>query len=279
MNAIEIKHLSKYYGVNRGIEDISLEVKAGEIYGFIGQNGSGKSTTIRILLNMIFPTSGEAKIYGLDCVQDSKEIKKFLGYVPSEVTYYPMMKVIDLFNYASLLGDICDNQRIEDLCTYFELDKNRLIKELSFGNRKKVSIIQALLKNPKVILLDEPTSGLDPLIQDKLFKLLLKEKEKGICIFLSSHNLSEVEKYCDRVCVIKDGRVVQIDSMKNLNKQRKIKVNYLTSDNQAVSYIYDGNINDLSKHLATLDLQELEIRHSTLEEEFMKFYEEDHDER
>jgi ABC-2 type transport system ATP-binding protein len=275
MSVIEINNITKFYGKDIGVENISLKVEAGEIYGFIGKNGAGKSTTIRLLLNLIFPTSGNATIMGYDCVNDSKKIKEFLSYVPSEVEYYPNMKVIDLLNYSLLLSGNKNKERINELCSFFELEKNRLISELSLGNRKKVSIIQSLLKNPKVIILDEPTSGLDPLMQDKLFKILLEEKAKGACVFLSSHNLSEVEKYCDRVCVIKEGKVVEIDSMENLNKKRKIKVTYKTVDGEQITNIYKGDINELIKKLAKMNLKELEIRHTSLEEDFIKHYMED----
>lgn len=275
MSVIEIQNLTKYYGEAVGIDGISLSVEAGEIFGFVGQNGAGKSTTIRLLLNLIFPTSGEAVILGYDCVKDSKKIKENLSYVPSEVTYYPSMKVIDLLNYSVALNKISDSEKIEKLCNYFELDKNRMIRELSLGNRKKVSIVQALLDDPKVIILDEPTSGLDPLMQDKLFKLLIDEKAKGVCIFLSSHNLSEVEKYCDRVCVIKKGKIVQIDTIAKLNSERKLKLSYKTSDGKEVTEFCEGSINDMIKKLAKIDLNEIEIRRTSLEEDFIKHYEEE----
>lgn len=271
-NAIEINNLSKLYDDVHGVKDITLNIKEGEIFGFIGQNGAGKSTTIRTLLNFIFPTSGSAKILGYDVVSDSKKIKEFLSYVPSEVSYYRNFRVIDLLKYSLALNG-GDQKRIDDLCDYLELDNTRLISELSLGNRKKVSIVQALLKQPKVIILDEPTSGLDPLIQEKLFKLLLDEKKKGTCIFLSSHNLTEVEKYCDRLAIIKNGLIVRVDDIKNLNIKRKLRVTY-EENNVEKTFIYEDDINKLIVDLSKKKLSRLEITHVSLEEEFMQYYKE-----
>lgn len=274
MKAIEIKNLKKLYGKNIGIKNITLDVKKGEIYGFVGQNGAGKSTTIRILLNMIFPTDGSATIFNMDCIKHTKEIKGMVGYVPGEVSYYPNMKVEDILNYSARLNDIKNPQKLNQLCNYFELEKNKLIRELSLGNRKKVSLVQALLKNPRLIILDEPTSGLDPLIQDKLFRLLSEEKKKGVTVFLSSHNLTDVEKYCDRVCVIKKGEIVEISDIKDINKEKSLKVTYTTKEQEEQSFIHKGDINNLIRKLAELDLEKLEIKHTTLEEKFMKYYKE-----
>lgn len=224
---------------------------------------------------MIFPTSGEAKIKGLDCVKDTKRIKEFLSYVPGEVNYYPNMKVNDLFSYALSLIDNKQTEKVNKLCKYFELDKTRLIQELSLGNRKKVSVIQALLKNPKVIILDEPTSGLDPLIQDKLFKLLLEEKANGVTIFLSSHNLTEVEKYCDKVCVIRKGKIVKVINKEEIVENKKQRVTFIKADGTKESFLFDGDINPLIKKLSEIDLLKLEIKNISLEEEFMKYYKEE----
>ncbi len=275
MEAIEIKGLTKTYGKNRGIENVNLTVKNSEIFGFIGQNGAGKSTTIRLLMNLIFPTCGESTILGLDVIKESKKIKSFLAYVPSEVNYYRNIKTSDLIKYTIKLNGRGTEAEAEELCKYFELDQTRTIGELSLGNRKKVSLVQALLKDPKVIILDEPTSGLDPLMQEKLFKKLLEEKEKGACIFLSSHNLSEVEKYCDRVAIIKDGLIVDVKEMKALRQQRKIRVIYMKKgEDKEKSFIFNGDINDLTKELAALDLLSLKIEQVSLEDEFMKYYKE-----
>ncbi|MFA5765372.1 MAG: ABC transporter ATP-binding protein [Bacilli bacterium] len=272
MNTIVIKSMTKYYGKNKGIENVNLEVKEGEIFGFVGKNGAGKTTTIRSLLNMITPNSGQASICGLDCLRQTKEIKKITAYLPGEVEYYQGMKVIDLLNYALSFCEEKDYAYVNKLCEYFELDKNRKINELSLGNRKKIGVIQALLKKPKVIILDEPTSGLDPLMQAKVFDVLIKEKKKGVTIFLSSHNLQEIEKYCDRVAIIKDGEIVEVIEMNGKAREKKLLVRYVTSDNTEQKYVYTGNINDLIAELNKMDLTSLEIKYQSIEEEFQKFY-------
>lgn len=272
MNTIVIKSMTKYYGKNKGIENVNLEVKEGEIFGFVGKNGAGKTTTIRSLLNMITPNSGQASICGLDCLRQTKEIKKITAYLPGEVEYYQGMKVIDLLNYALSFCEEKDYAYVNKLCEYFELDKNRKINELSLGNRKKIGVIQALLKKPKVIILDEPTSGLDPLMQAKVFDVLIKEKKKGVTIFLSSHNLQEIEKYCDRVAIIKDGEIVEVIEMNGKAREKKLLVRYVTSDNIEQKYVYTGNINDLIAELNKMDLTSLEIKYQSIEEEFQKFY-------
>lgn len=272
MNTIVIKSMTKYYGKNKGIENVNLEVKEGEIFGFVGKNGAGKTTTIRSLLNMITPNSGQASICGLDCLRQTKEIKKITAYLPGEVEYYQGMKVIDLLNYALSFCEEKDYAYVNKLCEYFELDKNRKINELSLGNRKKIGVIQALLKKPKVIILDEPTSGLDPLMQAKVFDVLIKEKKKGVTIFLSSHNLQEIEKYCDRVAIIKDGEIVEVIEMNGKAREKKLLVRYVTSDNTEQKYVYSGNINDLIAELNKMDLTSLEIKYQSIEEEFQKFY-------
>ena len=272
MNTIVIKSMTKYYGKNKGIENVNLEVKEGEIFGFVGKNGAGKTTTIRSLLNMITPNSGQASICDLDCLRQTKEIKKITSYLPGEVEYYQGMKVIDLLNYALSFCEEKDNDYVNKLCEYFELDKSRKISELSLGNRKKIGVIQALLKKPKVIILDEPTSGLDPLMQAKVFDVLIEEKKKGVTIFLSSHNLQEIEKYCDRVAIIKDGEIVEVIEMNGKAREKKLIVRYVTRDNTEQKYVYTGNLNELIAELNKIDLISLEIKYQSIEEEFQKFY-------
>ena len=191
---IETTGLTKYYGKARGIEDVALQVNEGEIYGFIGPNGAGKSTAIRTLLNLIFPTRGSAKIFGLDCVKDSWAIKQLVGYLPAEVNYYDDMTVADLFSYsARFYGKDC-TKRTAELVELFSVDTKKRIDSLSLGNKKKVGIIQALLHKPKLLILDEPTSGLDPLMQKHFHDLLREENQQGTSIFFSSHVLGEVQK-------------------------------------------------------------------------------------
>lgn len=230
MNAIEIKNLTKVYGKNRGIQDINISVKEGEIYGFIGPNGAGKSTTIKTLLNFIYPTSGEALIFGMDSVKESEKIKEYIGYVPSEVRYYDDVKVKDIIKYAQSFYPKSNKEYVDRICNELELDMNKKMGELSLGNKKKVAIAQSLINNPKLLILDEPTNGLDPLMQKKLFNILIEEKEKGNTVFLSSHNLVEVQNLCDRVCVIKEGKIVDIIEIEKSKTELKLKVTLSSSD-------------------------------------------------
>jgi len=290
MNVIEVKNLTKNYGKSRGITDVSFNVEEGEIFGFIGPNGAGKSTTIRTLLSLIYPTSGSATIFGKDCVKFSTEIKKEIGYLPSEVFYYDKMKVKDLLKYSASFYKKDCTKRINELAEIMDLDLNKKIDDLSFGNKKKVGIVQGLLHEPKLIILDEPTSGLDPLMQQKFFDLLKEENKKGVTILFSSHILSEVEKICDRVAIIKEGKLIKLEKMSTLkeNKHKRFKiesntdidkdyfnipgVNKLEIKDNTISFIFRGNINVIMKKLSAIDISNLWIEEPDLEEIFMHYY-------
>lgn len=290
MNAIEIKNLTKVYGKNRGIQDINISVKEGEIYGFIGPNGAGKSTTIKTLLNFIYSTSGEALIFGMDSVKESEKIKEYIGYVPSEVRYYDDVKVKDIIKYAQRFYPKSNKEYVDRICNELELDMNKKMGELSLGNKKKVAIAQSLINNPKLLILDEPTNGLDPLMQKKLFNILIEEKEKGNTVFLSSHNLVEVQNLCDRVCVIKEGKIVDIIEIEKSKTELKLKVTLSSSDitddivlnlsdkildknGKLYTFIYSKNIDSLVKELANYKIDELLIEKENLEDAFLNYYE------
>ncbi|MCM3408691.1 ABC transporter ATP-binding protein [Metabacillus litoralis] len=290
MKIIEINNLTKSYKKNRGIDDLSLTIHKGEIFGFIGPNGAGKSTTIRTLLNFIHPTSGTANILGKDSVKDSKEIRKQVGYLPSEVHYYDDMKALDLLQYSAKFHQYTNNQRIVELAEKLHLDLNKKIEDLSFGNRKKVGIIQALLHEPKLLILDEPTGGLDPLMQHTFFELLKIERDKGATIFFSSHILSEVQKMCDRVAIIKEGKLLKVERVETLlkNNVKKISLNLQTETEQAIeeiegmnkvkngddwTFLYSGDINRLLHKMSTLHVKDLLIEEPSLEEVFIHYYE------
>ena len=268
---IKVEKFTKKYGDFIAVDNISYEIKENEIVGFVGQNGAGKSTTIRCMMNMLFPTLGKITISGLDSVIDTKKIKEITSYMPSDTIFYENIKVDDLFKFC-LKFSKKEYSEVEKLAKYFELDLNKRIHELSTGNKKKVSIVEALLKDNEVIILDEPTSGLDPLMQKKFFDLILKEKAKGVTIFLSSHNLREIEKYCDRVIIIKSGKIVETIDLKK-KQQIKYIVSYVDKKDNKTIYEYDGKINDLIKDLSLLEIKDLEIRKKTIEEEFISYYE------
>ncbi|WP_342044999.1 ABC transporter ATP-binding protein [Bacillus sp. OTU530] len=291
MNVIEVKNLTKTYGNARGITDVSFVVEEGEIFGFIGPNGAGKSTTIRTLLSLIYPTNGSVTIFGKDAVKYAPEIKKEIGYLPSEVFYYDNMKVKDLLKYSASFYKKDCSKRMHELAEIMNLDVNKKIDDLSFGNKKKVGIVQGLLHEPKLIILDEPTSGLDPLMQQKFFDVLKEENRKGTTILFSSHILSEVQRLCDRVAIIKEGRLIALEKISTLqeNNYKKIKLETKESINdkffnlpgvskieirdQIVNFLFRGNINVIMKKLAELQLTNLLIEEPDLEEVFMHYYE------
>lgn len=289
MNIIEIDQLTKYYGKARGIIDVSLAVQEGEIFGFIGPNGAGKSTTIRLLLSLIYPTSGSAKVFGKDVNEFGPEIREEIGYLPSEVFYYDRMKVIDLLNYSASFYKKDCKKRIDELAEIMELELNRRIDDLSYGNKKKVGIVQGLLHQPKLIILDEPTSGLDPLMQRKFFNLIREENERGATVFFSSHILGEVQRMCNRVGIIREGEIVTIEEITTLQKDnyKKIRivadkldekryqldgVTNLSNGNGAVSFFYKGDINRIMQVISEAPVTDVLIEEPTLEEIFMHYY-------
>lgn len=290
MNTIETKKLTKYYGKTLGIKDLDLAVQEGEILGFVGPNGAGKSTTVRVLLSLIYATSGSATIFGKDVVQYGPEIRQDIGYLPSEVFYYDNMRAIDLLKYSASFYKKDCTKRIKELSEVLKLDLKKKIDDLSYGNRKKVGIVQGLLHSPKLIILDEPTGGLDPLMQKNFFDLLREENKKGATIFFSSHILSEVQKLCDRVAIIKEGQLVKIESMDTLSKnnykrfhlslKHKVDknifdisgVNNLQVTDSQVSFLFKGDINMVIRKIAGIDLDDLLVDEPDLEEIFMHYY-------
>ncbi len=290
-HVIEINNLTKYYGKHLGVADISFAVERGEIFGFIGPNGAGKSTTIRTLLALIFPTSGSATIFGKDCIKYAPELANDIGYLPSEVFYYDGMKVIDLLRYAAGFYKKDCMPRINQLCDRLDLDKTRKIEDLSYGNKKKVGIVQGLLHSPQLILLDEPTAGLDPLIQQSFFELLREENKKGVSILFSSHILSEVQKMCSRVGIVKQGKLISLQSMTELREQSYKKVRVSSKQPldgilsgidgvsgyeigpSGVTFLFRGDINAIVAKLGALPLSDLNIEEPTLEEVFLHYYE------
>jgi len=290
MSVIEVSNLTKYYGKPRGIVDVSFDVKEGEIFGFIGPNGAGKSTTIRLLLSLIHPTSGSAKVFGKDVVAHGTEIRRDIGYLPSEVFYYEGMKVIDLLKYSASFYDCDCTQRMKELSELMELEMNRRISDLSYGNKKKVGIVQGLLHSPKLLFLDEPTSGLDPLMQRKFFDLIRKENTRGVTVFFSSHILGEVQRLCNRVGIIREGKIVEISDIRSLqqNNYKKLRVTgkglkpadfklagvtNVQSDNGTTSFFFKGDINVVLKKLSGMKLEDVSIEEPSLEEIFMHYYE------
>ncbi len=289
MNIIEINQLTKFYGKIKGIENVSFNVKEGEIFGFIGPNGAGKSTTIRTLLGLIFPTSGSAKLFGKDCIESGSDIRSEIGYLPSEVFYYEKMKVKDLLKYSASFYKKDCTKRIKELSEIMELSLDRRIEDLSYGNKKKVGIVQGLLHEPKLIMLDEPTSGLDPLMQQKFFDIISEENKKGATVFFSSHILSEVQHLCNRVAIIKEGHVIKVEDIKILREDNYKKITVkgdsldhnlfnfegvteLLKYDHSSSFFYKGDVNFLIDTIGKQKIQDILIEDPSLEEIFMHYY-------
>ena len=211
-NVIEINGLTKTYGKNRGVEDVSLTVREGDIFGFIGPNGAGKSTTIRSMLGFLNYDKGTIKILGMDSIKDREEILMQVGYMPSEAWFYPSMRVSDVIRYSADIRGLDCRDEAEKICERMKVDTNKKIRELSLGNRKKVSIVCAMQHRPKLFVFDEPTGGLDPLMQKHFFELISEYVSKGATCLLSTHVLSEVNRYCKSAAIMRDGRLTMLDS-------------------------------------------------------------------
>lgn len=287
MNAIQLSNLTKYYGKSRGILNLNLDVKEGEFFGFIGPNGAGKSTTIRTLLGLITPSSGQAKIFDETIRKRNPQIRSHIGYLPSEAVFYRGMKVKDLLKLsADLHHKNCSAER-EILCRRLQLDVNRKVDELSFGNRKKVAIVSALQHQPKLLILDEPTSGLDPLMQREFFHIIRERNEQGATVFLSSYVLSEIQRNCTRAAIIREGRIIACDRVEALSKTNAKRISVqgqvsldsleeirdLKENDGVSSFLYGGDIHRLLETLSAGTITDLSISDPDLDEIFLHYYE------
>lgn len=286
MNAVETISLTKFYGKARGITDINLTVPEGDFFGFIGPNGAGKSTTIRILTGLISQTGGTAEVFGKDICSKRTEILADIGYMPSEANFYHGMRVGEVIKYSARLRNRDCTREAERLCERLDLDVSRKISELSLGNRKKVSIVCALQHSPKICILDEPTSGLDPLMQREFYAILEERNKQGATIFLSSHILSEIQKYCKRAAVIREGRLLFCDLVENLvhSNAKKVALSGVSelpklggianveTDGDIIKFLYSGEMHELMNMLAALPITDVSITEPDLEEIFMHYY-------
>ena len=292
MDIVEVRNLYKYYGKARGILDVSFSIPEGEIFGFIGPNGAGKSTTIRILLSLIHASSGEASLFGMDCLKDGRKIRQNVGYLPAEVNFYDDMRVSAFLEYAAKFhpGDKECRSRSRKLCEALDLDTGKRVGALSSGNKKKLAIVQAMMHRPSLLILDEPTSGLDPLIQNTLYDLLREENARGTTLFFSSHVLSEVQKMCDRVAIIKEGRILQVETVDRLrgSQYKEIRIEFHDENGAAafeledaagvsrhgkqVDFLYKGDIGDIIRRLAAQEIDNLWMDEPDLDDVFLHFY-------
>ncbi|MCH5275749.1 MAG: ABC transporter ATP-binding protein [Lachnospiraceae bacterium] len=286
MNAIKTTDLTKYYGKARGIIDLNLTIEEGEFFGFIGPNGAGKSTTIRTLLGLLKPTGGSAAIFGKDVVKEKESILADVGYLPSEAMFYPGMRVHQILKLSADVRKKDCREETKILCERLQLDTDKKVEELSFGNRKKVGIVCALQHNPKLLVLDEPTSGLDPLMQKEFFSILQERHQAGTTIFLSSHILSEVQRNCGRAAIIREGRLIACGSVEDLAKTSAkritvygdVKLEQLAGIKArhvidgGCSFLYSGDMNELVQCLSTGQISDLSVAEPDLEEIFMHYY-------
>lgn len=287
MNVISTEKLTKHYGKNRGVIGLYLSVDEGEVYGFIGPNGAGKSTTIKLLLDFIRPTSGRCSIFGQDCAAASAQIKQDIGYIPAEVNYYDGMRVSELLSYSAKFYPGDHRPHLKKLCEALDLDTSRKISELSTGNKKKVAIAQAMLHRPKLLIMDEPTSGLDPLVQHAFYGLVKEAKNDGATVFFSSHVLSEVQRVCDRVGIIREGKLIRTQTMEELTatQYKRVKAGIegdfslpgaenIKRQNGTVEFLYNGSANALLSALAARHVGSILIEDPPLEDIFMAYYQE-----
>ena len=286
MYAIKTEKLTKYYGKHRGITDVDLSVEMGDFFGFIGPNGAGKSTAIRTLLGLISASSGKAEVLGIDVNKNTTEILKNVGYLPSDTEFYSGMRVKDIISFsAHLRGKDCKKEA-DELCERFDLDPSRKVDELSLGNRKKVGIVCALQHKPSLYVLDEPTSGLDPLIQREFYSVLKERNEEGATVFLSSHILPEIGRYCKHAAIIREGRILACDSVEKLGNTGVKRVTLrgfcgelgllhikdVKRENDTVNFLYGGEPSSLLKELSNLEFKDINITDPDLEEIFMHYY-------
>jgi ABC-2 type transport system ATP-binding protein len=290
---IETRGLTKFYGAARGIEAVTMSVEPGEVFGFLGPNGAGKTTTIRTLLDLLHPTRGSARVFGLDSRRDSVAIRARLGNLPGDFGYGKGTSGREALALLARLRGVADLGRAEQLADRFRADLERPLGQLSRGNRQKVGLVLAVFHRPELLILDEPTSGLDPLMQEEFLALVREERERGCAVFLSSHELDEVERVCDRVGIIRGGRLIAVERIGELlgRTQRRVLVEFadpidpaelqaipgvadVTVQGGRVGFHLSGDPDSVVKAIARHRVVDLEFAHPTLEEVFLTYYEE-----
>lgn len=292
---ISAERLSRFYGLQRGVEDVTFQVQPGEIFGFLGPNGAGKTTTIRVLMGLLRPTSGAARVFGLDCWSESTAVKERVGYLPGDIRVYEQMTGREFLDFFAGFRGARGTPRRDALVQRLGAQLDRRLRQLSKGNRQKLAIVQALMHDPPLLIMDEPSSGLDPLLQVDMLKILAEERDRGKTIFLSSHDLPEVERIADRVGIIRDGRLVAVESVSTLKATRErrmevvfnepapieplerldtVRVIDVADDRRRVELAVRGEVRPLLATLAALPVQDLIYGPPDLEGVFLTYYSE-----
>ncbi|HOZ29772.1 MAG TPA: ABC transporter ATP-binding protein [Bacteroidales bacterium] len=288
---IEIHNLTKDFGRSKGVFDVSFNIKEGEVFGFLGPNGAGKTTTIRHLMGFLNAGAGSCSINGLDCRKNSAEIMKTVGYLPGEPALFDSMTGLQFFNFIAKMRQKTDMSLCQQLIDRFELDAVTKIRKMSKGMKQKVAIVTAFMNNPDILILDEPTSGLDPLMQVEFDKMISEQKKLGKTILMSSHNFEEVEKNCDIIGIIRQGKMVCVEDIHSLlSKKKKNYTLVFASKSEAAKFISDkkfeigtiafpsvevrqiDDFNALIRELQTFNIIEIQSETYTLENLFMQYY-------
>ncbi len=291
---IQTSQLTKSYGRSRGIIDVTFAIQEGEVFGFLGPNGAGKTTTMRVLMGLLRPSSGSATIGGLDCWQQSTEVKKLVGYLPGEFTFDPGLRGAQIIEYLGHLRGGVDQASVRALIERLGLDPSKRFREYSHGNKQKVGLVQAFMHKPRLLILDEPTSGLDPLNQQEFYHMVAEVRAEGRTVFLSSHILPEIEHTCDRVAIIREGRLVKIDHVSALKEihQHDVEISFpgpasvewfkhvtgvvkveQGADEHILQLHVQGTLAEIIKIAGEHNATNIDTHEPTLEEVFLRFYE------
>ncbi len=292
--AIRTSKLSKDYGLGRGLFDLDLEVLPQEVFGYLGPNGSGKTTTIRCLMGMIRPTSGSGHVFGLDCRRDVVAVKRKVGYLPGDIPQFGSLRGKEVVAYLGGMRGGADPRKVREIAERFDLDLSRRFREYSSGNKQKLGILLAFMHSPELLILDEPTSGLDPLNQQQFYALLREARERGATVFLSSHILSEVEHVCDRVGILRAGRLARVAQLEDLHHIRvhRVEIEFAPGaavpaekitaaagvestkvEGNRVSCVVHGSFEPLLEAIRDVEVVDLVSTEPSLEEVFLTYYE------
>ncbi|NUC17444.1 ATP-binding cassette domain-containing protein [Bacillus mycoides] len=287
---ISVQNVTKQFSNGKGLFHITFDVKEGEVFGYLGPNGAGKSTTIRNLMGFIKPTAGKATIFGLDCWDEAAKIQREVGYLPGEISFIEGMNGLEFLKLMQGMRGLKDTKRRDELIERLQFDVKTSIRKMSKGMKQKVGIVAAFMHDPEVLILDEPTSGLDPLMQQVFIDLILEEKQRGKTILMSSHIFTEIERTCDRVAIIKDGRLVTVENIHDLQSLRRQVIDVTVSSQEEIesltqcnlqfeavkgreaSIIVQGNYQTVLQTLSNYNVTALQTRATDLEHLFMHYY-------